>query len=58
MKLLLTLLFISCAHETVVDKKYKCMLQLVEQGVEAQKAAEACQYTFKNAAPEGYPGPK
>ena len=57
-RFLLALMFISCAHDTVVDKKYKCMVQLVEQGVEAGKAAEACQYTFKNAAPEGFPGSK
>jgi hypothetical protein len=57
--LLLSMLLTSCAiNETIIDKRYKCMVQLVEQGVEAHKAAEACKYTFKNNAPEAYPGTK
>lgn len=48
MKFLLALLFVSCAHETAVDKRYKCVLQLVKEGVSAKESAEACKYTYRN----------
>lgn len=56
MKFLLAFLFISCAHETAVDKRHKCVVELVREGVPAKEAAEACKYTFRNdmvIAPRG-----
>jgi len=45
---LLAILFVSCAHETAVDKRHKCVVELVREGVPAKEAAEACKYTFRN----------
>jgi hypothetical protein len=41
------MLLVSCST-TSGDKKYKCVLDLVREGVDADKAAKACKYTYKN----------
>jgi hypothetical protein len=50
MKLLLVLLIVGCANNTIVDKKHKCVVELVKEGVTAKESAEACKYTFDNSA--------
>lgn len=48
MRYLLVFLLLQGCATTAQDKKFKCVLDLVREGVDADKAAKACKYTFKN----------
>ena len=48
--MILTTMILASCSTTIADKKFKCVTRLVERGgVEAQKAAEVCDYTYTNA---------